>query len=192
MRAESLLHYPYVLIPLGIGLVLIVAIAALVLRRRNVYRQFDRIVRRVAIRQLRGVVIPDGLDGHIYVERLALTEAGALVIDFKDVPGMIFAGERLDEWAVMNGKGRHTFRNPLGPLQDRIAAVRTLVPDLPADGKIVFSDAGHFPKGMPARACLLSELAAEPRAGTQIPDRYAAAWEKLTSASVAAATAVTA
>lgn len=181
MRAESLLHYPYLLIPLAIGVALILVIAAFLLRRRGAGRQFEKVVRRVAVSQLRDIVIPDGIGGHIHIERLLLTDAGALIVEFKDVPGTIFAGDRLDEWPVMNGKGRHTFRNPLGPLQDRIAAVRTLVPDLPADGKIVFSDAGRFPKGMPDKVCLLSDFAAGPGPDAQAEQHYAEAWERLTA-----------
>ncbi len=39
---------------------------------------------------------------------------------------MVFGGEHMKEWAVMNGSERTTFLNPLEALYDRIAAVKLL------------------------------------------------------------------
>lgn len=183
MRADAVLHYPYVLILPAIAIILAAAtvVALFLRRRRSTGRRLERVLQRAAIDQLRDIVIPDGLDGHIHIERLLLTEKGALVVDFKDVPGMIFAGARMDEWTVMDTQRRHTFRNPIGPLQDRIAAVRLLAPGLPADGRIIFSDAGQFPKGMPDRVSLLSEFAAGAQSDKLVPQQYKEAWQALTA-----------
>jgi hypothetical protein len=179
MGAESFLHYPYLLVPLAIGIVLILLIAWLVLRLHgDSRRRLEKVLRRGAAEQLRDVVIPDGIGGEIHLERLLLTGAGALVLEFHDVSGTIFAGDRLEEWVVINRDGRYTFRNPLGPLQDRVTAVRLLAPELPVEGRIVFSDAGRFPKGMPAQVSLLRDLALP----VESPDEsYREAWESLTS-----------
>src|SRR5699024_4293340 len=93
-------------------------------RYRNVHRRLDRVIRRIGADELRDIVIPGGLDGRIHVDRVVLTGRGALVVDFKNVAGTVFAGERLEEWAVLNAGARQPLRNPLGGLLDRVAAVQ--------------------------------------------------------------------
>ncbi|HET7370095.1 MAG TPA: nuclease-related domain-containing protein [Gammaproteobacteria bacterium] len=178
MFSDLTLSLP-VLIAIAIGVVLLVTgVIWLICHYRSVYRRFDRVLRRIAADELRDIVIPDALDGHIHVDRLLLTEQGALVVEFKNVAGTVFAGERLDEWAVLDERGRHPFRNPLGGLQDRILAVRALAPELPVDGRIIFSDASEFPKGRPDKVCLLQELADRPRPADA--GAFSTAWEALT------------
>ncbi len=142
------------------GILVAIVLAAWLFRRRDPARRLDRVMKRLAHDQVRDIVIPDGVGGNVYIERVLLTGQGALVVDFKPVAGVVFAGERLDEWAIMDKRGRHPLRNPLGPLQDRIAAVRALSPGLPVDGRVVFSDRSEFPKGRPERVDLLREFAA--------------------------------
>ncbi|HET6724544.1 MAG TPA: nuclease-related domain-containing protein [Gammaproteobacteria bacterium] len=169
------------LIPTAIGaaIVLAVLIAWLVRRHKNVYRRLDRVLKRIGAAELRDIVIPDAVDGHIHIDRLVLTGQGVLVVEFKNVDGTVFAGERLEEWAILNDSGRHALRNPLPGLQDRITAVRALSPDLPVDGRVVFNDASEFPKGRPEKVCLLRELAEWPKASGG--GNYAEAWAALLS-----------
>lgn len=175
----DLSHSPLILIAIGIAAALLALLTVWLIRRHmNVYRRLDRVLQRIAASELRDIVIPDGLDGHIHIDRLLLTEQGALVVDFKNVAGTVFAGERLDEWAVLDDRGRHPFRNPLSGLHDRILAVRALSPELPVDGRIIFSDTSEFPKGRPDKVCLVRELAARPRA-SNARDHYEA-WAELT------------
>ncbi len=73
---------------------------------------------------LRDILIPDGSGGQLHIDFLLLTGRGLLVVDYRDVEGVVFGGEHMREWAVMNGSERSTFLNPLEALYDRIAAVR--------------------------------------------------------------------
>jgi len=136
-------------------------------------------VAAVAFDMMQDVLVPDGSEGHLHLDFLLLTAAGLLVVDLRDVPGMIFGSESMDEWTVMDGVRRSTFPNPLGPLYDRIAAVKLAAGKAPVDGRVVFLPRGRFPKGRPPRVSLLESLAEEFGAADRSLDPSpAAAWQE--------------
>jgi Nuclease-related domain len=147
--------------------------------RRQLFKSFEAVSAEV----LRDVLIPDGIGGQLHIDFLLLTGRGLLVVDYRDVEGVVFGGEHMREWAVMNGSQRTTFLNPLEPLYDRIAAVRTLAGEAPVDGRIVFTNRSKFPKGRPPRVVRLDLLEAEypaPVEGTAHPgERYRPDWVQL-------------
>jgi hypothetical protein len=147
--------------------------------RKQIVRSFESVSAAV----LRDVLIPDGSGGQLHIDFLLLTGRGLLVVDYRDVEGVVFGGEHMREWAVMNGSERSTFLNPLEALYDRISAIKLLAGEVPVDGRIVFTSRSKFPKGRPPRVLRLDLLegefpAAEP--GTTHPaERYRAAWDQL-------------
>ena len=147
--------------------------------RRQIIKSFEA----VSAATLRDVLIPDGSGGQLHIDFLLLTGRGLLVVDYRDVEGVVFGGEHMHEWAVMNGSARSTFLNPLEALYDRVAAVRLLAGDVPVDGRIVFTNRSKFPKGRPPRVMRLDLLEGEyppPVAGTVHPaERYREAWDQL-------------
>ena len=147
--------------------------------RKQIVRSFESVSAAV----LRDVLIPDGSGGQLHIDFLLLTGRGLLVVDYRDVEGVVFGGEHMREWAVMNGSERSTFLNPLEALYDRIAAVKLLAGEAPVDGRIVFTSRSKFPKGRPPRVLRLDLLEGEyPSAvpGTTHPaDRYRPAWDPL-------------
>jgi hypothetical protein len=147
--------------------------------RKQIVKSFEAVAAAV----LRDVLIPDGSGGQLHIDFLLLTGRGLLVVDYRDVEGVVFGGEHMREWAVMNGSERSTFLNPLEALYDRIAAVKLLAGEVPVDGRIIFTSRSKFPKGRPPRVLRLDLLEGEyPAAvpGTTHPaERYRAAWEQL-------------
>jgi len=148
--------------------------------RRALFRAFEA----ASVALLRDVLIPDGSDGHLHIDFLLLTGRGLLVVDFRDVDGVVFGGEHMKEWAVMNRSARSTFLNPLETLYDRVAAVRALAGDVPVDGRIVFTERAQFPKGRPPRVLRIASLEAEypapePGSTTHPAERYRAAWDEV-------------
>jgi hypothetical protein len=132
-------------------------------RWRRVKAERDRIraIESIGYDMIRDVLLPDGNEGHIHVDFLLLTASGLLVLDLRDVPGVIFGGEQMDEWAVMNGSLRSTFQNPLGQLYDRLAVVRQVAGKVPVEGRIAFTSRGSFPRGRPKRVVFLDALREE-------------------------------
>lgn len=153
-------------------------------RLHRARRQLVRAFEAASAALLRDVLVPDGGGGHLHVDFLLLTGRGILVVDFRDVEGVVFGGEHMREWAVMNGHRRATFLNPLDALYDRIAAVRALAGDVPVDGRIVFTERAQFPKGRPPRVLRLASLEAEypaplPGSAAHPAERWRAAWDDL-------------
>lgn len=147
--------------------------------RRKLIKSFEAVSASV----LRDVLIPDGSGGQLHIDFLLLTGKGLLVVDYRDVEGVVFGGEHMKEWAVMNGSKRTTFLNPLEALYDRIAAVKLLAGEVPVDGRIVFTSRSKFPKGRPPRVMRLDLLEAEypaALAGSPHPaERHRPAWDQL-------------
>ena len=136
--------------------------AALWWRATAARRELDRTLAAAALETLREVVIPDGVDGQTYLECVLLTPRGLLVLDLRDVRGAVFGAEKMDEWTVLDGVKRFTFRNPLFALHDRVAALRHHLGDaVEVHGRILFSSRGRFPKGQPPLSLTLAQLAAE-------------------------------
>lgn len=167
----------------------VAAIAALVyfarkwLRQLRARRAIDNVISSVAYDELRNVLLPTGTGEQIHVNYLLLTQRGLLVIDLFDVPGMIFAGDKMEQWSVFGPKRHFTFTNPLPMLEDRVMALRQLAGDAPVEGRIVFSMRGEFPKGRPAAVVRLDGLQDEFPVVERSPGGVAAAfapvWERI-------------
>lgn len=158
------------------------------LRRHRARRALLDRIESVAAEYLQDVVLPDGAGGWFHVDFLLLTGMGLVVVDLRDVPGLIFGSEQMTEWTVMQKSRRFTFPNPLGPLYDRMAVVRALVGEsVPVDGRVVFTDRGSFPKGHPKPVTRLASLATEiPPLGVagreELLARLRPAWEQVKAA----------
>ena len=156
------------------------------LRRLRHHRARSRSLRAIqaaATATLRDVLLPDGSGGHLHVDFLLLTGRGILILDLRDVEGVVFGGEHMREWTVMDGNVRSTFLNPLEALYDRIAAVKALAGDVPVDGRIVFTEESKFPKGRPPKVLRLASLEAEypppDPTGTNPAERYRPVWDEI-------------
>ena len=157
------------------------------------YRQYaNRKALRAAVTSagsdhLVDMLVPDGMGAGFHVDFLLLTARGILVVDLRDVQGVIFGGDQMAEWTVMDGARRFTFPNPQSALYDRIAAVKAVAGEVPVEGRIVFTRRGRFPKGLPKWTLMVDSLPAEfpsaehdAYAGTVT--RFAESWQKLKSA----------
>jgi hypothetical protein len=149
-------------------------------------RAIDNVISSVAYDELRNVLLPTGTGEQIHVNYLLLTQRGLLVIDLFDVPGMIFAGDKMEQWSVFGPKRHFTFTNPLPMLEDRVMAVRQLAGDAPVVGRIVFSMRGEFPKGRPAAVLRLDALQDEfpvvERSAGGVAAAFAPIWERIRQA----------
>jgi hypothetical protein len=122
-------------------------------------KAIDNVISSVAFDELRNVLLPTGTGDQIHVNYLLLTQNGLLALDLFDVHGMVFAGEKMEQWSVFGPKRHFMISNPLPMLYDRVAAVRHFAgDDVPVAGRIVFSMLGEFPKGRPDTVIRLDEL----------------------------------
>ncbi len=130
-------------------------------RRYALRRTLLNALKSVAYDVLRDVLVPDGMDGRLHVDFLLLTQRGILVLDLREIPGLVFGGDQMDQWTVMTRTRRYTFVNPQGALLDRIAAVKQIASDVPVEGRVLFTTRSRFPKGRPRSVLILDSIKAE-------------------------------
>ncbi len=140
-------------------LLIVLLLIWLVIRgRKGRDRSLAHVLDQIAFKRIEHIVIPDGDEGEIHIDHLALTAQGLLVIDVKDVTGAVFGSDKMQDWTVIAKDRRFTFANPQPALYDRIAAVRLIVRQVPVAGRIVFLDGASFTKGVPGLVTTLDEL----------------------------------
>jgi len=146
----------------ALGLVGVAAFFGLRAYRRSSRRKALLVrLKRVAFETAHQVLVPDGMGGFIHIDHLLLTPRGVLVLDTRRVAGLIFGGDQMSDWTVMGRGHRYTFDNPQPSLYDRIAAVKALVGDVPVEGRLLFSNAGKFTKGIPKWVVMLDSIEVE-------------------------------
>jgi hypothetical protein len=141
--------------------VALLAWAVLLWNKRRALQKIEQTIDSIAYDVLRNVLVPNGMDGHIFLQYLLLTERGLLVIDLLDRPGAIFGGDQMVEWTSIGKKQRYTFRNPQHALYDRLAAVKLLAANTPVDGRVVFTTRSEFPKGKSTYVTRIDELTSQ-------------------------------
>jgi len=181
----GLTQFQFVMIVLGV-----IAVAFLALFGGRTYFARRRDARRVArvtagaADYLRNVLVPDGNGGDYHLDFVLLTSRGVVVIDMRDIVGIVFGGDQMTDWTLMNKAHRSTFVNPQSGLYDRIACVKAIAGDTPVEGRIVFTKRAKFPKGQPRFTVMLESVAAEfPKLGAAELEiavaKYRPGWERI-------------
>lgn len=159
--------------------------------RGRARRALHKTIRAISHDFMERVIVPDGVDGKIEIDYLLLTSRGLLVLDVKDVGGVVFAGTSLDRWAVMDGTERFTITNPIAPSLARIIALKKLAPHLPVHGRIVFTHDTDFRGDDLPQVVSLAELRdqfapAQSAAADRPIDAFYSEWLKLREVAAAA------
>ena len=123
--------------------------------------KLQRVLDEIAFERIEKLVIPNADEGEIQVDHLLLTSQGLLILEIKDVEGIVFGSDKMQDWTVISEDRRFTFSNPQPALYDRIAAVRQIVRQVPVEGRVLFLDGAEFTKGVPSMVCSLDELLEE-------------------------------
>lgn len=145
----------------GLALFAVLVLAILLrryLRRTQHSRQINKLIRDISRSELRQFLVPDSVDGEVWIDCLLLTDGGLLVLDIRDYTGNLFGGETINEWTQLIGVKSHKFDNPLLELPARVHAVQALAGDVPVTGQVVFTHRGNFPKGQPEGVCMVEEV----------------------------------
>ena len=140
---------------------LLLLVVWLVYRRRAGGDHLHRVLKEISYASIEGLVVPDADGGEIQIDYLVLTSQGLLILHIKDVQGVVFGSDKMQDWTVISQDRRFTFSNPQPALYDRIAAVRQIVRQVPVEGRVLFLDGAEFTKGVPSMVCSLDELLEE-------------------------------
>ncbi|NOX92921.1 MAG: NERD domain-containing protein [Gammaproteobacteria bacterium] len=139
--------------------------------RKNKHQRHTRkVVESLGVKYLHNMVLPDGIDGLVFIDYLLLVPDGFVVLDIQHSEGHLFGGETIDQWSQVINNKTWKFDNPLYVNQSACQAVlwnlqHTIkAGDSSANthwqvqGWVTFSNAGNFPKGIPAQVSMIDEL----------------------------------
>jgi hypothetical protein len=139
-------------------------------RKNRHQRHAHKVVDSLGVKYLRNVVLPDGIDGLVFIDYLLLVPGGFVVLDTQHSEGHLFGGETIDQWSQVINNKTYKFNNPLYDNQRACQAVQwnlqhtIKAENSPADthwqihGWVAFSNAGNFPKGIPTQVSMIDEL----------------------------------
>jgi hypothetical protein len=171
---------------LGLGALLaVIALLGFVGRKRLHDLLWTRRLRRALARLGRPVVrdlkVPDGLGGLWRFDyALPRADGGVLLVSLRHYPGLIYAGEGLDEWTQMLAGRSYRFSNPLHELARQRSSVALLLgSSKPVEIVLVFGPEARFPRDRPAAVASVEDL--EARAGEGPARGEGATWEALLS-----------
>ncbi len=173
------------LLGLAGGAVLMLGVIGTVwLWRRRRKGRLEGVLNAIQIASKTDISLPDTNQGQIHLEHLVFTAKGLLVLDVKNVSGVVFGSDSMAEWTTIDNAQRFTFRNPQPALLDRVAALKLVARDIPVEGYVVFPAAADFSKGRPTYVVQPDELAeryAKPdRAELErIIDAFSPQWERV-------------
>ena len=90
-----------------IGAVALAAVAALAVGlwiwlRGRARRALVARIESVSGAHISDVLLPDGNDGWFHLDFVLLTAGGLVVLDLRDVPGLVFGSEQMNEWTVIH------------------------------------------------------------------------------------------
>ena len=121
-------------------------------------RAVGRVLNRLGEAALHDIILPDGRGGLTQIDHLVLTQAGLLVVETKNYVGQVLGQPQDKTWTQRLGKQSFTFQNPLRQNYLHLQALKALTPGVPIQGRVVFTDAARFPKGIPEGVSTLSTL----------------------------------
>ena len=140
-----------------------------------------RTIKKFGKETMHDVMLPDSLGGSTYIDYLALTADAIVILYLKRYRGVIFAGEKIEQWTQVINNHSYRFPNPLQKLEVDIMAINNLVEDVNIEGKVIFTRDSEFPKGKPDSVMLISEMERSLKSYTaeEIPPLLQTAWKRL-------------
>ncbi len=154
-----MIELPDWVMPWLVALVTILVLWLVYRLRRARGGRLEQVLNDIGYDRVDNLVVPNGDEGEILIDQLLLTSQGLLILEIKDVDGVVFGSDKMQDWTVIRSDKRFTFSNPLPGLYDRVAAVRQIVRQVPVDGRVLFLDGAEFSKGQPEHVATLDQLA---------------------------------
>jgi len=147
----ALLRTPEVMIAavaLFLGVMLVAAMLTRYLKRTADARQIKKVFARHCEAVESGAVLPDGLDGFMFVDYLLLLRGKIIALNVLSKKGIVLCLTG-DEWTCIENNRSEKFRNPLAGLRQSVQQMRHDLDFQPIDACVLFGSESEFPKGAP-------------------------------------------
>jgi hypothetical protein len=112
-------------------------------------RLIRKVIRRLGIRSMKNIHLPDGTGGAVTIDHLLLGRDAIIVVGVMRFEGLIFGSPHTDQWTQVINRRSYKFDNPDHKLQDQINAVRLIAPGVEVSGWHLFGHGANFPKDKP-------------------------------------------
>jgi len=131
-------------------------------------RHAEKVIHALGFKYIHNAVLPDGIDGLVFIDYLLLSPSGFIVLDLEHIEGHLFGGNTVDQWSQVVNNKTYKFNNPLYANQNKCQAViwnikqRLNTEELhgcDVQGWVAFTHAGDFPKGIPDQISMADDLA---------------------------------
>lgn len=133
----------------------------LLMRRGGNKGRVRKVMKSVSHDMMTDIILPDGVGGLVEVEYLLLLSTGVMVVDVKDYKGVLFGADNADAWSQVLGVKSYKFKNPIPQLNARAQAIKSHFPNTKVSGRVVFTNEGRFPKGIPSNVSMLDAFKSE-------------------------------
>jgi hypothetical protein len=140
-----------------------------------------KVIRRLGVRSMKNIHLPDGTGGEVTIAHLLLGRDAILVIGVMRFEGLIFGSPHTDQWTQVLNRRSYKFVNPDHYLQRQINAVRLIVPDARVSGWQLFGHGAKFPKDKPDNVLQPGDVRSLPKRPRRddISKQLRATWEQL-------------
>ena len=144
-------------------------------------RNIRKVIRRLGVRSMENIHLPDGTGGEVTIAHLLLGRDAILVIGVMRFEGLIFGSSHTDQWTQVINRRSYKFDNPDRYLQRQINAVRLIVPSARVSGWHLFGHGAKFPKDKPDNVLQPGDVRSLPKRPQHddIPKQLRAAWKQL-------------
>ena len=173
------------LIAAVLATVIVVAVLLFLFRARlknwRQERLIRKVIRRLGMRSMKNVHLPDGTGGEVTIDHLLLGRDAIIVVGVMRFEGLIFGSPHTDQWTQVINRRSYKFDNPDHKLQDQINAVKLIAPGVEVSGWHLFGHGANFPKDKPDNVLQpadIKSLPTRPRRG-DIPKQLCTAWKQL-------------
>ncbi|MDH5544114.1 MAG: NERD domain-containing protein [Gammaproteobacteria bacterium] len=139
------------------------------MRKSATRRRIKRALKSFGGQVVENITLSDGVEGNVQIDFCIYTRGRVLVLKIQDYPGILFGGEKIEQWTqVFEGKS-YKFTNPLYYNRVCVQAVRDQLPGAKVFGRVVFTNNGEFPKGIPEGVSMLDCLLDDARVFARAP-----------------------
>jgi len=173
------------LIAAVLATVIVVAVLLFLFRARlknwRQERLIRKVIRRLGMRSMKNIHLPDGTGGEVTIDHLLLGRDAIIVIGVMRFEGLIFGSTHTDQWTQVINRRSYKFDNPDHKLQDQINAVRLIAPGVEVSGWHLFGHGAKFPKDKPDNVLQPADIKSLPNRPQHddIPKQLHTAWKQL-------------
>lgn len=181
-------QYPVLITGGGVVLLLLLALflQRTALKEVIAERKLNKLLKNSGKASMHNIIIPDAIDGNIFIEHLILMPKEIIILGVKKYQGLIFAADKIDLWTQVIGNKSYKFENPLHHIEANVVALKNIIEKSEIGKKVLFIQGSDFPKGKPDNIVSIDDIKKWNRKelNENIPAALQLDWEKLVALAV--------